>query len=290
MMQLALDLPTRVRVLRNDGLGVTLASSMELPRQETIRVTDSEGNEARVNIYNGRRTLNGEWLGFGTIYEGWLEEHTSLPQSTALRGTPRSKIHVPTRAEVIRGLEGQTIDLSRDGLQIEVHQPLEVGENLEVILDLDDGGEPLEAWTSVRWCRKGPVCRVGLQFIGATVSQRARIEDYILWHDLEGSSREPDGGRSEVTVFSSVFLKDVFQFDRSLAVRLVLDSSVIEQRFAEPLVMKFGKREAFLRRVVRKALTNSRFFYRYFDQDDLIVLGFEAGLPDVTICEFPDSE
>ena len=46
MMQLALDLPTRVKVLRNDGLGVTLASSKELPKHETIQVADSEGNEA----------------------------------------------------------------------------------------------------------------------------------------------------------------------------------------------------------------------------------------------------
>lgn len=284
MMQLALDRPTKVKVLRNDGLGVTIASTVELPKQETIQVTDSEGNEARVNIHDGRRTLQGEWLGFGTIYEGWLEEQTPVPQPTTLRSSTRSKLHVPVRAEVIAGLEGRTIDLSRDGLQLQVLQSLEVGENIEVILDLEDGGEPLEAWTSVRWCQKGPVCRVGLQFIGATASERARIEDYLLWHDVEGSNSELIGGRSEATVFSSVVLQDVFQQDQDLVVRLVLDNSVIEQRFVEPLMMKFVKREAFLERVVRKPLAGSRFFYRYFDRDDQVVLGFEAGLPEVTIC------
>ena len=282
MMQLALDLPTRVKVLRNDGLGVTLASSKELPKHETIQVADSEGNEARVNIHHGRRTLQGEWLGFGTIYEGWLEEQTPTPPPTTLRASTRSKVHVPARAEVIPGLESQTIDLSRDGLQLEVVQPLEVGENLEVILDLNDGEEPLEAWTRVRWCRRGQVCRVGLQFLGATASQRARIEDYLLWHDVERATREQE--RSEATVFSGVDLKDVFQLNQDLVVRLALDNSVIEQRFVEPLVMKLVKREAFLRRVIRKPLAGSRFFYRYFDQDDQIVLGFEAELPEVRIC------
>ncbi|MCA9777876.1 MAG: PilZ domain-containing protein [Candidatus Eremiobacteraeota bacterium] len=284
-MQLATQARTlMVNVLRNDGLGVTLTSDSRLPRHETIAVTDSEGNEARVNISDGRRTSERTWLSFGTIYEGWLEEQTPTPPSVPLRSSARSKLHVSVRSEFLPGLEGRTIDLSRDGLQMEVSQPLEVGENVEVVLDLDDGEEPYEAWTSVRWCQMGETCRVGLQFIGATAVERARLEDYLLWHDVEAVGLSSRRERCETTLFRGVSLKDVFRQDEDLVVRLLLGNSEIEQKFVEPLLMKFVKRESALERILRKPLAGARFFYRFLDEEGQIVLGFEAGLPEVTLC------
>ena len=100
----------------------------------------------------------------------------------ALRANRRYPLNLRAHSDLLPGLTATTQDLSLGGVRLDLLGPLELGEALDVNLELDNGREPLSLWAIVRWCHATEPYQAGLQFLGATVPQRKQLDTRIARH------------------------------------------------------------------------------------------------------------
>ena len=96
-----------------------------------------------------------------------------------IRKAPRQKVLLEASSDLLPGFNASALDLSPLGAQLLVKKFITPQENVEVNLELKDGGKPLSLWANVRWCSGHSPYRAGVEFTGATYYQRKRIEEYL---------------------------------------------------------------------------------------------------------------
>lgn len=267
-----------VRVVETQGVEVLFLSSEEVALHKTILVQDSSANRARVCLNERRRTLRHEWLYFGTIYQGFLEPELRRPEE--IRQSERVRVAVTFESDLLPGFQGKTVDLSKNGVQIQTPSPLEVRESVEIRLDLEDEPEPLQLWASVRWTRLGRPFYSGLQFLGVTAGQKTRLERFL---DNCQESAHPRGSHSlcspeseSSVVLENVYLEDVYRKEDDLILRLLQEYSVIEHRFLNPHLTRTVCRQVSVRRVLSRRTPNGTVEYTYLGVDGRPVLQLNA--------------
>ncbi|MEW6277804.1 MAG: PilZ domain-containing protein, partial [Candidatus Eremiobacterota bacterium] len=103
----------------------------------------------------------------------------------ALRGAARHPMGVRAQSRQLPGYRALTVDISRTGLQLETHGPLERGTVLALVLEFDRHDlPPLRCEGEVMWCRPHGESRhrMGLRFTPASPEveqQIRRVADFF---------------------------------------------------------------------------------------------------------------
>lgn len=104
------------------------------------------------------------------------EQPPSTPQPPPSPSRRRCRRHVPkgsTKAICLKGSYGlgknvalAVLDLSEEGIQLLISEPVEVGQEVEVNLENLNRPKPLKAFGKVRWSAPGDegAWRIGVQF------------------------------------------------------------------------------------------------------------------------------
>lgn len=92
-------------------------------------------------------------------------------------------IGLRVRSVQLPGYSALTTDLSRTGMQIEAKEALQVGTQLPIILDFDNGDDSINLCGVVRWSQLNAPHRAGLQFVGLASEDSHKLQTFLHQRD-----------------------------------------------------------------------------------------------------------
>lgn len=261
--------------------------TQSLTVDEEAKVVDTEGCRATVLVEGGRRVSEGVWVHFGQILDGELQAMTPWPEG--LREEPRLNVGLRVRSVQLPGYSALTTDISRTGMQIEANEALQVGTELPLIVDFDDGDDSVNVSGVIRWSQLNAPHRAGLQFANLAPEDAHKLYSFLNQRDnleralpsLNLSSR-PDAD-SESGIPQILKLIDAYHEDE----RLQLTTRGVEQEvryeFIRPKVLSSKLQQGTLiYRMESERVGPQLHRFRWLNLDGEAVLELESTSPNVT--------
>ncbi len=121
----------------------------------------------------------------------WLSPSEALPYLSDLFPPPEKRRSPRTqralRVKSLRGMQGWSIDLSREGMRLETQGGLQLGQTFPLTVDLDDAFDTrLELQAGVRWCAPSLTdgwTVAGLEYVEAEAGSHGEMETYRRFLD-----------------------------------------------------------------------------------------------------------
>ncbi len=254
---------------------------------EEARVIDTAGSRATVLVKGGRRLSEGVWIHFGRLTGGELQAITPWPQG--LRAEPRLNVGLRVRSVQLPGYTALTTDLSRTGMQIEAKEALQVGSELPLIVDFDDGDDSVNVSGVVRWSQLNAPYRAGLQFVGLTPEDNQKLHAFLSQRDdieralpsLNLSSRP--NADSESGIPQILKLVDAYHEDDRLQLTTRGAEQEVRYEFIRPKVLSSKLQQGTLiYRMESEPVGPQLHRFRWLNLDGEAVLELESAAPNIT--------
>lgn len=178
------------------GSEVTFVSKSR-PSYRDIKVKLNVGGppvEVEVRLNGVREAQKGKYVCRGTMLgEPALPRRPVVPDSARefLRAAPRVPCRVRALSAELPSFKALSVDVSKHGIQLEVEGPLQPGEVLSLLLELDLPGQaPVPCRGKVAWCQKTERnYLVGMEFVELDPAVPQLLDEYALW--MAGSGLKP---------------------------------------------------------------------------------------------------
>ena len=121
-----------------------------------------------------------EIVGVAHKLSGWLASNDRTEKRRRLRRPLLMKVDVDLRNRNIR-VPGQIVDVGGAGCRIEIHEPVEKGDHVRVVLHGVEDTTHLTLGAEVRWHRTTPdgVTVAGLRFTGTTALLASKVLGFV---------------------------------------------------------------------------------------------------------------
>lgn len=121
-----------------------------------------------------------EVVGVAHKLSGWLGSNDRTEKRRRLRRPLVMKVDVDLRSRGIR-VPGQIVDVGGAGCRIELHEPLEKGDQVRVVLHGVEDTTHLTLGAEVRWHRTTPdgLTVAGLRFTGTTALLASKVLGFV---------------------------------------------------------------------------------------------------------------
>jgi Tfp pilus assembly protein PilZ len=225
-------------------------------------------------------------LHIGHFQTGSLQPTTVFQEG--VRRDTRLEVGLRVRSHQFCGYAAITNDLSENGMQLTLREPVQVATNLDLALDFEDESESLEMAGVVRWCQVSAPHRVGIQFVNLTAEQQAVLRNFMQDRTEPQLPGLPDDSEPDEEATSENALRaeviDAYRQGEIVAIRLKKGEEVLEYRYALPEVdvsdLKLG---ASIGQIVTEPTEDGLFRYSYIDSSGELVLEVIAAPPEVTV-------
>jgi hypothetical protein len=252
-----------VQPLYRNGNSLAFACDCLLEGEQGLSVRDRGGHQAEVQVQQRRRADDRSWIYFAELLQGELEPEWPTP-GYQWRITPRFPIGVRVRSPQLPEFSALTEDLSPDGAQLQLAGPLNVGDEIELFLDLDSGFPSVHCVGRVCWTRLTQPCRAGIAFLGMEGDGQAQLRSYLAERSEESVlpglvAETVEQPELEASVLEKLaFLQSSFNEGETLVLSLLTNDEVMEVRFPLAEVMSTNVTSRLVSRIITQETPEKR--------------------------------
>ena len=280
------DTSIEVQALYRNGNSLAFACESLLEDHDQVTVKDREGHQAAVQIQNRRRADDRSWIYFAEVLSGDLEPDWAAP-GYAWRQTARHAVGVRVRSPQLPEYSALTEDLSPDGAQLQTFGPLQVGDEIEIYLDLDNGFPSIRLLARVCWSRLTQPWRAGVAFLDLDAQQRNSLANFL--GERSGESVLPglvDHTADSTEVDASVLEKLAFwqsttNVGDGLLLTLLTHDEVMEVRLPSSRVIGSNLTSRLVSRIVTQEAALGRTYTWLLDEEGATLAQIESGAPEI---------
>jgi hypothetical protein len=274
-----------VQPLYRSGNIMGFACESMLDTQVDLKVRDRDGHLAQVHVQQRRRADDQNWIYFAELREGALQPESSLP-SYQWRQADRYPIGVRVRSPRLPEYTALTDDLSAEGAQLSPGGPLQVGDEIELHLDLDCGFPALCVLGRVCWSKLTTPWRAGVAFVDLQPEQQRVLTSYLSQRqgdDVPGlatADSEPRGIEAP-TLEKLAYLQSSFDDGDTLVLNLLTHDEVVEIRFQNARVLQTNLCSQLVGNILSKPTPDNTTRTLLIDPHGTTLIEIESAAPEI---------
>ncbi len=277
-----------VQPLYRNGNSLAFACEELLTPDGELKVRDRDGRQAEVLVQQRRRADDQNWLYFAELLDGSLEPEWPVP-GYQWRQSPRYPIGVRVRSPQLPEYAALTEDLSAEGAQLSTSGPLQVGDEIELYLDLDEGFPAVRGLGRVCWSQMTQPWRAGISFSDLDPESQSVLHAYLsrrygesVLPGLAGES-QPETGFEPSVLEKMALLQSSFDEGDALVLKLLTNEEVMEIRFRGARVLQSDLSSQLVSRIITLQTPEGPTRTALVDPNGATLVEIESGAPEI-IC------
>lgn len=275
-----------VQPLYRNGNSLAFACEELLNPEGGLKVRDREGHQAEVLVQQRRRADDQNWLYFAEIVTGSIEPEWPVP-GYQWRQSPRYPLGVRVRSPQLPEFNALTEDLSAEGAQLNTSGPLQVGEEIEIFLDLDEGFPALRGVGKVCWSKMTQPWKAGVSFTELDPESQGVLRAYLAQRYgesvLPGLAVDQEPEFEPSVLEKMALLQSSFDDGEALVLKLLTNDEVMEIRFQNARVLQSDLSSQLVSRIVSLPLPEGPTRTALVDPNGATLVEIESGSPEI-IC------
>lgn len=205
--------------------------------------------------------------------------------ATELRAVPRYNTTIRVQSQHLPDYFATTVDLARNGMQLQTTAPLEVGSEVEFCLQ-PTGPEKLQGVGRVRWTSRSKPYHAGVEFLYLDHESERNLEHFLrpsLGEDTEvleetiAAAAESDYVESEFSI--NAIIIDAVESEQHLILTLVDEDEPVRWNFPYPSLVEGEVQQDKIEKVLVRPDHAERFEFHFLGTGLRPILRFQSAMP-----------